>query len=148
MAQCDICGKDAQLVDAVIEGSMLSVCEKCAKHGSVVPVDRPISRTINKEDGPELFVEDCSLQVRIAREKKGLTQEQLAKAIAEKESTIHHLETGDAKPSLKTAKKLEQFLDIKIIETYNPGDYVPERKINFKDSALTIGDLIKIRKEK
>jgi len=125
MPQCDICGREAQLVDAVIEGSVLSVCKDCARHGTIIKAhstEPKVAKEKPKETikGEELFVSDCAEKVKRARERMGITQEQLAKAIAEKKSLIHRIETGQAEPTLATALKLERFLGIKIIESYIP----------------------------
>jgi len=153
MAQCDMCGKEKELVSAIVEGCMLSVCDSCVQHGNVVavPKPRPVSRTRVEDDidpEPELIVSDASSKVKAAREKKGLTQEQLAKALAEKEAVIHRIESGKSEPDLRLASKLEQFLGISLIERYKLGQSDDERKLDLKDEGLTIGDLIKIKQSK
>ncbi len=155
MAQCEICGTEGKLVNAIVEGSMLSVCKTCAMHGSVVVVDKiepefqPRKTALVKNE-EEVFVSDCALEVKKAREKKGLTQEQLAKAIAEKEATIHRVESGKLKPDIHVAKKLEQFLGISIINESSEPENIeyPVREFDLKDESLTIGDLIKMKDSK
>ena len=68
---------------------------------------------IEKTEEPEeeiirLVVGDFATRVRKAREKLGLKQEDFAKKIKEKESIVHKLETGEFKPNLDLAKKLEK----------------------------------------
>ena len=63
-----------------------------------------------------------------------------------KESLIHKLETSLMKPDLATAKKIERILDIKIVEGY--GDPDSATQLNLNDEDLTVGDLIKFKKEK
>jgi len=151
MAQCEMCGREAELSDAIVEGCILSVCDNCAKYGNIVAIKKPVHvpkpspKTHEKE--PELIVSDCAAIVKKAREKKGLTQQQLAKAIAEKESMIHRIEAGKARPTLKTALKLGQFLGINLIESYEPEEE-QEKQIDLRDTSLTIGDLIKMKKSK
>jgi len=50
------------------------------------------------------------------------------------------------KPDLATAKKIERILDIKIVEGY--GDPDSATQLNLNDEDLTVGDLIKFKKEK
>ncbi len=147
MAQCDMCGKETELIDAIVEGTMLSVCNKCARHGEAVPVVKEEKNDYSPElvVEPELQIKDCAKQVKQAREKKGMTQKQLAEALAEKESVIHRIESGKIKPPVNVANKLEQFFGIKIVE-----EEVPEKKdvkrLNLRDPGLTIGDLLKMKK--
>ena len=72
-----------------------------------------------------------------------LKQEELAQKIAEKVSVIHKVESKHLRPSLALAKKLEHFLNIKLIEKYKEEK---TKTLDFTDSALTIGDLIKFKK--
>lgn len=152
MAQCEMCGRDSELVDAIVEGTILSVCRNCAAHGDVVAVERknPVIETSPSPlmAEPELEISDCANQVKEAREKKGLTQKQLAQAIAEKESVIHKIESGKSKPSLKTAAKLEQFLNIKLIESVDAKgtEGAEVKQLNLRDPELTIGDLMSMKK--
>ena len=75
-----------------------------------------------------------------------MTQEDLAKSLAEKSSTIMNIESGRLKPTLKLAKKLEVFLNIEIISkdiTITGGN----KKIDFKKDNLTIGDLLRMKND-
>jgi len=149
VAQCDMCGKEEQLVDAIVEGSMLSVCSRCAKHGNIIAVVK--NQEPVRQYAPELIAEteieigECAKQVKKAREKKGLTQKKLAQALAEKESVIHRIESGKIKPTVNVAKKLEQFLGIKIVEEFTP-EPTEVKRLNLRDPELTIGDLISLKK--
>ena len=89
------------------------------------------------------IVSDYSVKIRESREKLELTQKELGEKIAEKESIIHKIETGLMEPSLKLAKKLENFLKIKLIEIYGEDKI---KKIDFKSDKLTIGDLLDMKK--
>ena len=154
--QCDICGRESKLVDAIIEGSMISVCNICAKYGQVITLEKPKikeekfvkvkSKSIQKNpEVIEVIVQDYADKIKNAREKLNLKQKELANSIAERESTIQNIESGHLKPSIETAKKIEQFLKIKLIE-----EYKEEKKlsnINFRDEKLTIGDLLKVKNE-
>lgn len=150
MPSCDMCGKDYdELVDAIVEGSMMKVCLDCSKHGSVIPIQQEIvekkierKKDLEEESYVDVITDEYPNIIKKAREKKGLTQEDLAKSIAEKESVIHQLESGNLKPSMKLAKKLSVFLDVDLVETVKQ-DRKKEKDINFKDKTLTVGDLLK-----
>lgn len=153
MSSCELCGYEGNLLDAIIEGSLLRVCRNCCSFGKVVPIQHhtnvPDKTTLAKlkrralDEADELIVEHYSGLIKEEREKRKLTQEELAKAIHEKESIIHKLESGQMLPPLALARKLEHFLHITLIHSYQDEE---KPKINFSDKALTIGDLIKVKK--
>jgi putative transcription factor len=146
---CEICGKkEGEMMDAIVEGAMLKVCSSCSKSGKVIPIlKQPVvkeEKLMETKEDVEVIVSDYSEVVRKAREKKGLTQEELAKDLGEKESTIHHLESGNMKPNFKLANKLKVYLGIDLVEKVERIDVKKNTKdINFKDENLTIGDLLK-----
>ncbi len=161
MPLCDLCGKETQLARAKIERAILSVCPVCAKYGDILEekkaetprfkrADQPARAehfSFQKTEIPENSIEDnYALIIKTAREKAGLTQEQLAKAIAEKENIIHRMETRQQEPPLKTAKKLEQFLHIKLI-TKEKKEETSSLDIDFSETEMTIGDLLKLSKD-
>ena len=116
MQACNLCGKKfPKLVNAIVEGSMLFVCEDCSKFGNVIEIKQPeiqeerITKTLKIEQPEEIemVVSDFSNKIKEARELMGLKQEEIAKKIAEKESIIHQLESGHIKPTLDLVKKFE-----------------------------------------
>ena len=56
---------------------------------------------------------------------------------------IHQLESNKLKPSFKLAKKLEVFLNITLISQFEQNLSKKEESIDFKNDAVTIGDLLK-----
>jgi putative transcription factor len=153
--QCDMCGRTANLSRAIVEGSMLSVCDNCVKFGNVIEVEKRAEKYKTDAQTPvklvseetEIIVTDFNTRIKKAREAKNLTQEKLAVAIAEKESVIHKLESRQMMPSIKLARKLEQFLHITIVARLKEGNGGEHRKdVNLKDRELTIGDLIEMQK--
>lgn len=156
MPLCDLCGKNTQLVRAEIERATLRVCSDCARYGKVTSAAKPETFEPPKEIGklPAKILEteegidgNCAMIVKTAREKAKLTQEELAKAIAEKENIIHRIETKQQEPPLKIARKLEQFLHIKLIKKEAPQKTPALKDIDFSETDLTIGDLVEISKQ-
>ena len=148
-----MCGKEAELYTASIEGVTMSVCERCAKHGKILKKPQPIIKPKPKRTRPaepaekeieliEAVVDDYAKKIRSARTKAGMTQKEFAQKINEKESLLHKMETGSFKPSIPLAKKLGKMLHIKLVEERE------EEKIKMpkteKSGAVTIGDLIKL----
>ncbi|MBS3172213.1 TIGR00270 family protein [Candidatus Woesearchaeota archaeon] len=146
MGVCEICGRIGEVRDAVVEGAMVQVCSRCSKHGNVVFIPKPVALERKKEvesfEYIDVIVDNYSSLIKDGREKKGLNHEELAKAIAEKESVISQVEAGNMKPNFKLAKKLAVFLNIELIENVESSKE-GYKNINFKDSSLTIGDLLK-----
>ena len=146
---CEMCGKEKALKDAIVEGVMLKVCEKCSRFGKVITIERPVikeeKKFVKKQEINEDIVEDYALKLKRAREDLNLKQEEVAKNLNEKESVIHSLEIGKLKPSLELARKLEKFFRIKLVEEKE--EEKREVSIDFRDKEVTIGDLLKIKKK-
>ena len=153
---CDLCGKvEENLVKAKIEGVELDVCPACSKFGKVItPIHRPSPKEqhrqfqkqmkVNeKEEKTELLVENYAEMIKKKRESLGLSQKDFASKVNEKESTVHHIETGKMEPNIALARKLERLLGIKIIEEYRE----TKESIKVKKSdVFTLGDFIITRK--
>jgi len=122
---CEVCGNSIRttLSRVEIDGAILQVCQSCAKRGrplaSAVPRVRPIRARpfVGGESvEPELEVDpEYSSIVRQAREKLGLTQEALGRAINVKPSVIRHVETKKMKPDLNLARTLMHYLKVELL---------------------------------
>ena len=151
MANCEICGKEDELYDTLIEGTRLNVCSKCSKFGKVmkkqVTKEERVIKTRKIEEKKsgietvELINPNYSELIKKKREQLGLKQIELAKKIAEKESLIHKLESGHVEPSVAVARKLEKFLGIKLIRE----EEIKKMQLKTKSENLTIGDIIDVK---
>ncbi len=142
---CELCGREAELVNAIVEGVELNVCSDCARHGKLLVRPKLIISKSRIQEDEQVFgyVENYNDLIRKKREALGLKQEELAFKINEKASFIQKIESGHLKPSLNTAKKLQRFLKIKIIQE------LKEEKVDLKPAKtkeFTIGDFIKLKK--
>jgi putative transcription factor len=147
MSACDMCGMDVELVDAIVEGTMLQVCRRCSSYGDVITVERvqpdtKKPRKIVVEEETSHVVDDCSQRVKSAREKKKLKQQELAQQIGERESVIHKIESGHLQPSHDLARKLERYLGVNLLVTYKE---LPKKTVDLREGELTIGDLLKYK---
>ena len=155
--QCDMCGSEEQLYQTDIEGSLLKVCKGCSIHGKVLrrvipPVPKKQEDTLDPVKTPQLsrpelvqvIVEDYPQRIKLAREKLGLSQKDMAMKLAVKESTLHLFESGHLEPSMDIARKLEKVLRIKLVEQESAAS--EESLGGRRDSNLTIGDMLKVRK--
>ncbi len=141
--ECVICGSKNATRKAKIEGVIVSVCENCLKFGEeIIPIEfKPSEKKVPKIEELEILIkEDFNKLIKSEREKRKLSQEELAKKIGEKESIVRRIEEG-WEPPLKIIRKLEKFFNVQLTEK------VEETKIETKKEKrkLTIGDIVEIR---
>ncbi len=145
MPDCEICGEEQELIKAIVEGSLLSVCDQCAKFGNAILVkkEKPLEKQIKRSSSEIINVinQEYPKIIKESREKLGLKQKELALKINEKESIIHKLETGALQPTILMARKIEKTLNISLVEIYQES----HESLNLKSDQLTIGDLLKLR---
>ena len=149
MSQCEMCGKLGEVVRAEVEGGVLSVCSSCGRYGKVLQgntmrAQKSFSRPVKKE-GPDLkVVENYAALLHSFRERKKMTQEEFAKFLQERESSVIKWEQGTMKPDIEVARKLEKILGVRFVELEEgSGSAMPMGK---KGDDFTLGDFIKIRK--
>jgi putative transcription factor len=140
-AACEVCGSPLRASPnrVEIDGAIMVVCNNCARLGKQVgppaPVVSPISNRVmrgnpmrmNPMQGalrtmaqrpiePEYEVDpDYSLKIRQAREKLGLSQEQLGNLLNEKPSVIKMVESKKLKPDITLTRKLMHELKINLL---------------------------------
>src|SRR3989338_6150536 len=121
---CDLCGKEGELYKALVEGSQLTVWGSCAKYGKVMgrartalpEKKRAAEQPPRKEEAIELVIADFGKLLKAKREQLGLSQKDFAQKIAERESVLHRMETGEVTPTLDRARELERMLGMKLVE--------------------------------
>ncbi|MBS7621422.1 TIGR00270 family protein [Candidatus Bathyarchaeota archaeon] len=168
--RCEVCGRKihGKPLRALIEGAKLTVCGECSKHGTIIweekvkqtptPKIKPKTappQTLKAQtteraqavfESPLDLVDDYDVRVRQAREKLGLTHEELGKKINEKVSVLKKIETKKIKPDDKLAAKLEHALRIKLLVPAAQ-EKVPIRVASKQLSrGLTLGDIIQLDK--
>ena len=147
MPACELCGKQTELVTAVVEGADLEVCSNCAKHGTV---KRKVHNSAHQPKPlpllpEESVVKNFAVLLRQAREKRGLTQEDFAKLLQEKESIVTKWESGSLQPEVVVARKVGKILGLSVVEWEKP-EPLPQQKS--RSDVLTLGDMITVRKRK
>ncbi len=144
--QCEMCGSNAgRLLKADIEGSVMNVCSSCARFGKLIKAPPVYEKRIERKREPdkkpvEIIVANFSSLIKNKRERLGLKQEQLAKKLAERESIIQKLETGQFVPGVELARKIEKILRLRLIEEYKAD--MAEQPKAMKGSAMTLGDFV------
>jgi len=162
---CEMCGADVPKLKKIsIEGSNLSVCQKCARFGHDHTVNKVLeestySTTIGErlqrrekrlktkdvfEQSYDELALDYPKKIRKARASMGWDQEDLAKKINEKKSVVAKLENGNMIPDEKLIKKLEKALGISLKEKVSA---VESPKSSSPRKGLTLGDFLKMEKE-
>lgn len=150
---------------AKIEGANMLVCGECAKLGSVVWEDRTEPRLkkvarrmappmlpprkqppLPVSDGLEL-TDDLGTKIRMAREKAGLSHQELGRRISEKVSVLRKIESGKMVPDNLLTEKLEHALRLKLLVPVSEPK-VPTIALASRPAAPTLGDILKAEKDK
>ncbi len=147
---CEICGEREAKFTVLLEGATMNACAVCAKGAKILhkkPEEKAEKGVKVVETGivEEDIVEGYGEIVKKAREQKGLTRKELAAKISESESYLEHIEKEKMRPTLKTARKLEKALGIKLIEKTT--EMIIEKTEKKKREELTLEDFVE-KKEK
>lgn len=107
------------------------------------PKPKPRSGTLLDD---MMLIEDFDKVIRTARQKVGISQEELAQRVGERISTLQAIEAGRQKPNNKTIRGLERELGISLLE---PIDSVPIKTSRGPSVAgPTLGDRVVIKRKK
>lgn len=145
----------------MIEGAKMVVCGECARLGTpyvevkprrpakgfVKPVRRKVKALPTVVEASLELKDDYSLLVRRARERLGLSHEDLGRKIGEKVSVLRKIETGKMVPDNRLATKLEHALHIRLLVPASqpkaaPKTILPPRR------GVTLGEVAEVRKRR
>jgi putative transcription factor len=165
--QCEICGAEisGKPHHILIDRAEMNVCDRCKGFGKEVerrgpvtstrrgvPVTSDMSMVPVRRARKDIFdkmknelIEDYANVIKNAREAKRLTDEELANRILEKVNIIRKVERAELVPDEALIKKLERALDIKLTEGVAEAENTGRRG---ESKVLTLGDLIKVKKNK
>jgi putative transcription factor len=155
--QCELCGRVCACKSASIENVRMMLCPDCLKHhGTEVKEDyeqsspiqspflgrirKPTEKDVYKDMNKEL-VSGWNDIIKKAREKKGLSREELGFKIGERTVTIGKIENGDLRPSDTVVIRLEKELGITLVEEVKTVSNVSAGSRS--GGGFTIGDFIK-----
>jgi len=166
--RCEVCGRkiNGKPLKVIIEGAKLTACMECSKlgkpyHEEAKPTvmgsrlgtkPRPMMIQAKKPQAPTVdtsleLVDNFDLKIRQAREKLGLSHEELGKRINEKVSLLRKIETGKMTPDNRLATMLEHALKIKLIVPAKEEKIPQTRLAKASGRDVTLGDLIQIDKK-
>ncbi len=130
-AACEVCGSPLRTGPnrVEIDGAIMIVCNNCVKLGR--PVGGPVVRDARPSQvqssfrpaqssfvgsSPELEVDpEYNLKIRQAREKLGLSQEDLGRMLNEKLSVIRMVESKKLKPDPVLTRKFMHHLKVNLL---------------------------------
>jgi putative transcription factor len=162
--RCEVCGNKIHRspIRVIIEGAKLTVCSECSKHGKIVreepifkqgPARKPLALIPVKKktataavNNTQEVVEGYDSKIRQAREKLGLSHEELGKRINEKTSVLRKIETGKMTPNNMLVTKLEHALRIKLLVPVSE-EKIAQEIPKSPNRDLTLGDLIQLNKK-
>ncbi|MDI6691489.1 MAG: multiprotein bridging factor aMBF1 [Candidatus Bathyarchaeota archaeon] len=167
--RCEVCGAKifGKPFKVIIEGAKLTVCSQCSKHGTIIWEEEPKPKSattktkivspppkIKSKKTPETavetsfeLVENFHIKIRQAREKLGLSHEELGKKINEKVSLLKKIETRKMTPDNKLATKLEHVLKVKLLAPPSEEKTLPTKIPQPISRELTLGDIIQLNKK-
>jgi putative transcription factor len=149
----------------MIEGAKMLVCSNCSKLGSVyletkteprlkkvarrlpTPVHIPRRQPSLSDTESLELANDFSSKVRQAREKLGLSQEELGKKISEKVSVLRKIESGKMTPDNVLTEKLQHALRIQLLVPVSEPK-VPSQALATRLTSPTLADIAQVKKEK
>ena len=165
--QCDVCGREivGKPHRVIIEGAKLTTCAQCAKLGSAEwkPEPKDLNLPFKTESPPRLrlkvtkrksrdlreditVIENFGSIVRKARQRAGLSQEDLGRRIGEKASVIRKIEGEKIVPYERLARKLEHILGIKLlVPLVEPEVPTPFSQAN---RGVTLGEIAYLKDSK
>lgn len=147
-----------------IEGANMLVCGECAKLGSVAWEDKTeprLKKVARRMPAPMLpprkqppllvsngleLTDDLGTKIRLAREKAGLSHQELGKRISEKVSVLRKIESGKMVPDNLLTEKLQHALHLKLLVPVSEPK-VPTVALASRPAAPTLGDILKARKD-
>ena len=158
---CEICGREivGKPARSLVEGARLIVCQQCSSLGTQLPgfPDRPARSVVApahthapverlpKEVEETDLIEDYPSIIKEAREKMGLTQQDLAFKAKEKLTVIQKIEIGKMLPTMRLSKELEHILRVRLLA---PRDEIelpaPPRRAP-PAPGVTLGDVALVR---
>jgi putative transcription factor len=161
---CEICGSEivGKPGRALVEGATMVVCSDCAGLGTALPgfPDRPrarspmvprivpsrttgdrLPRTIDESE----LLDDYPRIIKQAREKIGLSQQQLAFKAKETVTMIQKIELGKMQPPMRLAVELEHILRVKLVASKAEVEIPTPPIRQTGDDGPTLGDIAIVR---
>lgn len=158
---CEVCGREivGKPARSLVEGATLIVCQQCSSLGTQLPnfpnrssrpvpapshTRAPIERLPKAIEESDL-VEEYSTIIKEAREKLGLSQQDLAFKAKEKLTVIQKIEIGKMLPTMRLTKELEHILRVKLLAPREDLEMQVAPRKPPPASGVTLGDVALVR---
>jgi len=92
------------------------------------------------------LIEEYAKTIRTARQKKNISQDELAQRVGESISTLKSIESGRQKPTEKTIRGLERELEISLLEPLGTAP-IKVSKTRVGTAGPTLGDRVIVKKK-
>jgi putative transcription factor len=151
MAYCELCGIETNKTKKVlIVGSEMDVCLECSKKGKSLEKKNDISKIFyNKKriESTESVMSNYIEIINSEMSKKSLDIHKLARLVNMKESILSKILLGKLNLDVNTAKRIEKFLKVKLVEKLD----VEMKNSNLNENlleedndepSLSLGDLL------
>ncbi len=157
MKVCEICGRETdKTYQTYLEGSKIEVCYDCLLRHNLKPIESynvVLRRNkFNRESKEESFdiIDNYGEIIRQARDKAGLTQEEMAKRLGISLIKYRQIEHETIIPEKELLEKIEKILNIKLkIENEEEEDEDDFEIVSSTNTnEFTLGDIVEIRKRK
>ena len=155
---CEICGKRPAKLIILIENAKMAVCNVCGRSGKIIGRiesedekkirDELDNKMLANKKPEEEIIENYSKIIKNARQKLKLPINVLAEKINEKLSYLEHIEAGKGALTIKTARKLERELGVKLIEDSQQAIISSGNLNKGKFSEPTLADMMEVKKKK
>lgn len=173
--ECDICGRETQVFRYRIEGAEVIACANCGKHGILIedktssssknqtfkgaypnlkseksvspkPKEQP-QQSFSGQKGEKVLIEHYGRVITAAREKMGITRQELAKSLFIRETLLTKIEAENIRPADEVLKKIEKALNIVLFEDASEtvNQFTNQQTAS---RSMTLGDFATIRKKK
>ena len=150
---CEVCGREivqGYLVE--IEGAQLVACADCAERGVIVrkvidrsePSQSVVEDTPRSEERDVVLVADYGQRIRKARERAGVSLEELAKKLRIPAGYLRRVEDGELTPTDDLAHRLEKVLKISLFEEVEEDDDGVPTTEDDVSTGLTLGDVVRL----
>jgi uncharacterized protein (TIGR00270 family) len=164
---CEMCSAEVKNPTTIkVEGALLRVCPRCVSFGNIVekPGTKPAaalqrgssrstqrsttksrssSTNKSKDEDEKVLIDNYGKEIKKARMKKKLTQEQLSQLTGVSVAYIRSIETEKIRPTERVATKLQRELGIELFEEVEAQLQFQEKS---KQKGTTVGDIVTIKR--
>lgn len=155
---CEMCGKEASLVAADVEGVNLRVCNNCAKYGKVkndfyagqpetFRASSGVTHSSLQQKTEFKVINNFFRQLKSVRNNRELSHEDFAKLLNEKQSLVAKWESGSAQPTIDAARRVGRILNLNLVVKESQEEVEMPAMPKIKSDGLTLGDFIKVRRK-